>query len=585
MKNKKRFLSILLAVGLTAGLMTGCTDKEATETDTPVEEGTVVEEGTLKDGTYTGTGNGFNGEMSLEVVVKDGKIEEIIMGDHGESSPVFNRALPVITERILEEQSPIVDSVSAATFSSYGVKTAVAKALKEAGVNFGDITMNTAPERPAPIELEEVTTQLVVVGGGPSGLAAAISAKQSGLDDVILVEKLDILSGNGKFDMNFFDMINSPALEAADKVMTPEEFIAAKETAVDSDARKKVWAEGSFTVNEWLMDMGINLNYTYGTGTSHMAEDNEYAGEHIQDNLEKKAYELGIDIRTGTKGLDLIMEDGKAVGVKVENRDGFYDIKADAVILATGGFSSNKELLAEYAPGAERVETSNQMGTTGDFIPVFEKHDLKMDHMDVLSVFKLIIKNRRDLTGAGDGFMLVNKDGERFAAENNSGLELAHTILDQPDGKVFYIYDQPLKESFYRLHKHNDELGYHFKADTLEELAEILDIDGDNLVATTETYNKAINGEMEDPFRGEDVFDRPFAAEGPYYGVQVESAIHMTKGGVVANEKTQVLNNNDEAVEGLYASGEVTDTSGAYSASVIFGRVSGQEVADYILNR
>lgn len=582
MKNKKRFLSMLLAVGVTASLMTGCGSKDVVETDTPAD--VPAGEQALTDGIYPGTGNGFNGEMSLEVVVKDGKIEDIIMGDHGESSPVFNRAFPVIQERILEDQTPIVDSVSAATFSSFGVKTAVAAALKEAGTDFGDITFTTAPERPAPVELEEVKTQLVVVGGGPSGLAAAISAKQSGLDDVILVEKLDILSGNGKFDMNFFDMINSPALEADDRVMTPEEFIAAKETAVDSDARKEVWAEGAYTINEWLMDMGINLNFS-ANGTNHMAEADEYAGEHIQDNLEKKAHELGIDIRTGTKGLDLIMEDGKTIGVKVENRDGFYDIKADAVIVATGGFSTNKELLAKFAPGGERVETSNQMGTTGDFIPVFEKHDLQLGHMDVLSVFKLIIKNRRDLTGAGDGFMLVNKDGERFAAENTGGLDLAHEILDQPNGEVYYIYDQPLKESFYRLHKHNDELGYHFQADTLEELAEILGIDGDNLVANAETYNKAINGEIDDPFRGEDVFDRPFAAEGPYYGVQVESAIHMTKGGVVANEKTQVLNNNDEPVEGLYASGEVTDTSGAYSASVIFGRVSGQEVAEYILNK
>ena len=95
-----------------------------------------------------------------------------------------------------------------------------------------------------------------------------------------------------------------------------------------------------------------------------MAEADAYAGEHIQDNLEKKVQELGVDVRTGTKGLDLIMEDGKATGIKVECKEGTYDIKADAVIVATGGFSHNKELLAEYAPGAERLATSNQMGAT-----------------------------------------------------------------------------------------------------------------------------------------------------------------------------------------------------------------------------
>lgn len=576
MNSKKKLLTIfLVSMGLITIFLAGCGSKEV---NTKVEE-----EIGLKDGTYVGKGPGYGGELSLEVTIKDEKIENISMVEHGESSPVFTRAFPVIKDRIIDNQTPIVDSVSGATFSSFGIKTAVNKALKEAGEDFGDINFDTEPERGEPKELEEVKTQMVVIGGGPSGLSAAISAKQSGVEDVIIVEKLDILSGNGKFDMNFFDMINSKALKENGTDMTADEFIASKKDAFDSDARKKVWAEGAAQLDQWLRDMSIELNYSSG-GTNHMAEADEYAGEHIQDSLEEKAKELEIDIRTGTKGLDIIMEDGKAVGVKVENRDGFYDIKADAVVIATGGFSSNKELLAEYAPGAERLETSNQMGTTGDFIPVFKKHDLKMAEMDVLSVFKLIIKNRRDLTGAGDGFMLVNENGERFAAENSSGLELGYAMLDQPEGKVYYIYDQPLYESFYRLQKHN-KLGYHTKANTLEELAEKLNINKENLLKTTETYNKAINKEIEDPFRGKDVFDRQFAENGPYYGVQVESAIHMTKGGVAANERAQILNNNDEPVEGLYASGEVTATSGAYSASVVFGRVAGQEAAKYILEK
>lgn len=556
----------------------GCGSKDGSVTDVS-QKGAVG----LKDGTYAGAGVGYGGALSLEITVKDGKIEDMTMVDHEESSPVFTRAFPAIKERIMEAQSPIVDNVSGATFSSFGIKSAVSAALKEAGHDFGSIGFDTEPERGEPKELDEVETQLVVVGGGPSGLAAAITAKQSGVDEVIVVEKLDILSGNGKFDMNFFDMINSKALQDKGSDMTVEEFIAAKESAFDSEERVKVWAEGAAQVDAWLRDMGVELNFSSG-GTNHMAEADEYAGEHIQDNMEKKAKELGIDIRTGTKGLDIIMEDGKAVGVKVENRDGFYDIKADAVIIATGGFSTNKEYLAEYAPGAERLETSNQMGTTGDFIPVFKNHNLKMDQMDVLSVFKLIIKNRRDLTGAGDGFLLVNKDGQRFAAENSSGLDLGHKILDQPDGEVYYIYDQPLYESAYRLQKHND-LGYHVKADTLEELAEILNIDKDNLLKTVETYNNAINEGSEDPFRGDQLANRAFAENGPYYGVQVESAIHMTKGGVVANEKAQILTNEDEPVEGLYASGEVTATAGAYSASVVFGRVAGQESAKYILGK
>lgn len=536
-----------------------------------------------KTGTFEGKGTGYGGELVLQVETEGEKIKDIkLVSDH-ESSPVIKRAFPVIKDRIIEAQTPVVDSVSGATFSSFAVKKAVAEAMKEAGKDFGEITMSTKGPEVEKKQLEEVKTQLVIVGGGPAGLTAAIEAKESGVEDVILVEKLDILSGNGKFDMNFFDMINTEAQKANGVEDSVEKFIEDKKaTAWDTPERLKVQAEGAAELDQWLRGMGINLNYNYG-GRNHMAEADAYAGEHIQDNLEKKVNELGVDVRTGTKGLDLIIENGEAVGVKVENKEGFYDIKADAVIVATGGFSHNKELLAKYAPGAEKLATSNQMGATGDFVSVFEEHNIAMDKMDKLSVFKLIISGRRDLTGAGDGFLLVNSNGERFVDESKASLEVGNAILEQENGKAFYIYDQRLYDSAYRLQKHND-LGYHVKADTLEELAEKLGVNGENLVKSVEAYNKAVAGEEKDQFR-EKPFTEKFGAEGPYYGVQVESAIHMTKGGVVADEKAQVLNNDGQVVKGLYAAGEVTNTSGAYSAAVVFGRVSGEEAAKHILNK
>lgn len=535
----------------------------------------------VKSGTFTAKANGYGGELTIEVDTEGETIKDIRLTENHESSPVIKRAFPVIKERIIEAQTPVVDSVSGATFSSFAVKKAVAEAMKEAGKDFGEIKITTQGPEVEKKELEEVKTQLVVVGGGPAGLSAAIQAKENGVEDVILIEKLDILSGNGKFDMNFFDMINSEAQIASGKETTVEAFVEEKKaSAWDTEERLYAQAEGANTVDAWLRGMGIELNYNYGA-TGHMAEANAYAGEEIQDGLEAKVKELGIDVRTGTKGIDLIMEDEKAVGVKAETKEGTYDIKADAVIVATGGFSHNKELLAKYAPGAEKVATSNQMGATGDFIPVFEKHDIAMDAMDKLSIFKTIISGRRDLTGAGNGFIFVNKDGERFIDETVGGMDTANAILEQ--GKAYYIYDQTLFDSAYRLQKHND-LGYHVKADTLEELAEKLGINAENLVQSVETFNKAAKGEVADPVRAK-ANETEFNMAGPFYGVQVESAIHMTKGGVVADEKAQVINNDGQVVEGLYAAGEVANTSGAYSASVIFGRISGEEASKHILSK
>ena len=533
--------------------------------------------------TTSGTGDGFSGKIKVDVLTNGEKIEDIKLVSDSETSHIISRAFPVLKERILKTQSPIVDSVSGASYTSFGIKKAVADALKSNGKDFGRIRFNTkAPEQPI-VNLKAVNTDLVIIGGGPAGLAAAISAKEAGLKNIILIEKLDILSGNGKYDMNFYDLINSEAQKANGINDTVEALIADNTNPLDTPERIKAQAEGAFVLDKWLRSFGVKLNYNYGK-RGHMAESNAYAGAHVQDGMEKKVKELDIDVRTGTKGLDLIMKDGKAVGVKVQNGNNFYDINAKAVILATGGFSANKELLKKYVPGSEVFQTSNQIGATGDFIPVFEKNNIKTANLEVLNIFPFIIRQTRDLTGGGDGFILVNKDGKRFTSENityATRFSTAQKILDQPDSAVFYIYDQKLYDASFRLQKHTAQ-GLHIKAATLDELADKLGINKNNLKTTVKEFNKAVRGEIKDPFR-ENPTKKEFMSEGPYYGVQVESAIHMTRGGVVADEKTQVLYDNGNIVSGLYAAGEVANSnSGAYSAAVIFGRIAGQEAAKYI---
>ena len=535
--------------------------------------------------TTSGTGDGFSGKIKVDVVTNGEKIEDIKIVSNSETSHIISRAFPILKERILKAQSPIVDSVSGASYTSFGVKKAVAEALKANGKDFGRVRFNTkAPEQPV-ANLEAVNTDLVIIGGGPAGLAAAISAREAGLKNIILIEKLDILSGNGKYDMNFYDLINSEAQKANGINDSVEALIADNSNPLDTPERIRAQAEGAFVLDKWLRSFDVNLNYNYGK-RGHMAEADAYAGAHIQDGMEKKIKELGIDVRTRTKGLDLIMKDGKVAGVKVQNKNNFYDINAKAVILATGGFSANKELLKKYVPGSEVFQTSNQLGATGDFIPVFEKNNIKTANLEVLNIFPFIIRQTRDLTGGGDGFILVNKEGKRFTSESityATRFSTAQKILAQPDSAAFYIYDQKLYDSSYRLQKHTAQ-GLHTKANTIDELADKLGIDKDNLKETVKEFNMAVRGEIKDPFR-EKPTKKEFMSEGPYYGVQVESAVHMTRGGVVADEKTQVYYENGKVVKGLYAAGEVANSnSGAYSAAVIFGRIAGEEATKYINN-
>ena len=527
--------------------------------------------------TYTVTGNGYHGEMSMDVTIENGVITDVVLGDNHETNVVIDRAFPVIRDRILAANTADVDNVSAATFSSYAVKTAVADAMKQAGMDAPEVKRTNA-EKPATERAAE-SCDIVIVGGGPAGLAAAVSAKQTNPDkNVILVEKLDILSGNGKFDMNFFDMINTEAQKAAGNDEWVGEaglakFLESKSTNGESAERIKVWANEEYNLDAWLRDMGVELNYNYG-GTNHMAEDNQYSGEVIQAGLEKAAKELGVDVRPGTKGMDLVMEDGACKGVVVLNNDNeTYTINAKSTILATGGFCSNKELLAEYAPGYEVFNTSNQMGTTGDFVKIFEQNGFKTENMGKMSFFSNIIVPYRDLTGGADMNLLANKEGTLL--ENKSGKDRGTMI--QENGAAFYITDKTGYDSFYRIRKHV-ALGYYSEGATLEELAEKLGIDAEGLKASVEQYNADAAAGAENAQIAA-VPTRALDAEGPYYGVRVEGANHMTKGGVVCNENAQVLNADDTVVPGLYAAGEVTWQAGGYSESVCFGKIAGAQAA------
>lgn len=529
--------------------------------------------------TYSATGNGYHGEMTVNVTIEDGKITDVELGDNHETNVVIDRAFPVIRERILEANTADVDSVTAATFSSYAIKTAVADAMQQAGLEAPKVAMQNA-EKTATERAAE-SCDIVIVGGGPAGLAAAVSAKQTNANkNVILVEKLDILSGNGKFDMNSFDMINTEAQKAAGNDEWVGEaglakFLEEKSSNGESAERIQVWANEEYNLDAWLRAMGVELNYNYG-GTNHMAEDNQYSGEVIQAGLEKAAAELGVDVRTGTKGVDLVMEDGACKGVIVTNNAGeTYTINAASTIITTGGFCSNKELLAEYAPGYEVFNTSNQMGTTGDFVKIFEQNGFKMENMGKMSFFSNIIVPYRDLTGGADMNLLANNEGALLP--NKSGMDRGTMIKEQPNGAAYYITDKTGYDSFYRIRKHVG-LGYYAEGATLEELAEKLSINAEGLKASVEQYNADAAAGAENAQIAA-VPKRALDAEGPYYGVRVEAANHMTKGGVVCNENAQVLNADDTVVPGLYAAGEVTWQAGGYSESVCFGKVAGAQAA------
>lgn len=576
MRKCSRALAAVLSVGMLLSLA-GCGGSSSSETVSSSNSAAAVPAGSVS-GSYEGTAPSYDRNLTVTVTFTEGRITGLELGENHDTSAVISRAFPILQERILEAGSPVVDSVSGATFSSYGVKAAVADAMAQAGLEAPSITFATnSGVEYAPTTLENAECDIVVIGGGPAGLAAAVVAKQTNPDlNVIVVEKLDILGGNGKLDMNFYDLFGSKAQEEAGIEYTVEDFINNYANAGDTAERIRVWAEEEFTTDAWLREMGTELNYTYGMG-NHMVDADTYAGETIMDNMEKTAYALGVDIRTGTAGLDFVWDGDRVAGVSVQtNHNESYDILAKKTIVATGGFCNNKELLAQYAPGYEALATSNMMGTTGDFVPVFEENDMLLQNMGTVRAFPYILKLRRDLTSSGQAFVLVNGSGERFLNETAAaGLELGTAILEQDAS--WMVIDSKGLETDGRLRKQTGN-GYWLEADSVEELAGLMGVPADALQASIDDYNGAYNG-TADAFG---VTPKTTIDNGPYFAVQVQTADHMTKGGLGCDEYAQALYSDGTVVPDLYGAGEVTYQSGGYSQSVCFGKIAGRNAANAI---
>ena len=590
--------------------------------------------------TYTGTAQGI-GEVSVTLTVEDGKITAAEVAGENETKGIGYEpcADGTFADAIVAAQGVDFDSISGATVTSNAVKDAAKKAMAAAGLIEAEDTT-----------VEDAECDVVIVGAGGAGMTAALQAVDSGVNSVIIVEKGGSTGGNtsrATGGMNAAKTAYQDENEWSDATTTAVEkaIATAEEKYADGDKVSNLTAlvkeqfeaykanpEGYFDsvelfaldtiiggkgLNNFDLVMTLTANSAeaidwLATKDAHLTNVGSFGGAsvkriHRATTEDGKTTPVGaylvkvltadveaedkIDLRTNTAATELVMEDGKAVGVKVKNENGEYTIRAKAVILASGGFGADLDRVAALKPELAGFVTTNAPTITGDGIDMATAVGAATVDMDQIQIHPSVYTETATalITEGirGDGAILVNQEGKRFVNELETRDNVSAAELAQEGGYAYTILDQKMMDASSTYNGYFTK-GYAVQADTYEELAEKLGVDPATFAATMEAWNKAVADQKDDEFGR-----LSFAAAldtAPYYAIKVSPGIHHTMGGLKINTNAEVLTEADEVIPGLYAAGEVT--GGVHGANrlggnavadiVVFGRIAAQNAAAYI---
>lgn len=591
----------------------------------------------LKNGTFEGKAYGNNGWLTVEVNIKDNKITDIKTPGQRETKYLGDTAIREIGKDVLQYQTLNVDNIAGATVTSTALKTAIAQAIEKAG---GDIA---AFQKPVPEKIKKVagitkgSADLIIVGAGGAGLSAAVTAKDLGVKNVLVLEKMPVIGGNTLRCASAFNAADPDRQKALSMTETLKEAVvkAINEKPVSEEHAKlmadvkakyeaylKSGSKTLFDCPEWHALQTYNggdkvgqiplirqysnnvldtLHWMQSKGSPVMDRVSQGAGALWQrthqldapaglgliDPLYQAAVKQGVNFKLGMRVQDLILNDkGRVIGVTATDKVGnkYEFTSKDGVILATGGYSQNKEMRQKSAPHltSEMVST-NQPGATGDGIIIATRHGADTTGMNYVQVYPLATPGTGALQGRArkmsglDDVIDVNKNGERFVKEDARRDEFVAAIKKQPGGVVYDINDSSIVKPLNSFNEDVETLvsiGRIYKADSLADLAKQLGMPADKLEATVAEFNKMVEAK-KDPKFGRKLFDRPIVKP-PFYATPRAPSIHHTMGGLQISTNAQVLDKNGKPIPGLYAAGEVT--GGIHGSN----RLGGNATADVL---
>ena len=552
----------------------------------------MAEEAVYQAGSYTAEAQGNGGKLNVTVTFSDGKIESIEMGDNSETAGIGDKAAERIFASVVEGQTLAIDAISGATNTSNAVLEAIADCVTQAG---GDVeALKAAVKEAVEGQTIEMTADVAVIGAGPSGLAAAVEAAESGLS-VVLVEKKGFLGGNVSGTEGMFGYGSQMQADAG--VELPALPILIEEEMAYTNYRSDalLW-------KNMLLASGENIDWLQAHGVEYDRVDTyedaslfkcfhwwpNRGGASYAQAMSDSVAALGVEVLVNTPAYKLIEDNGTVTGVlarNVETNDE-YVINAKAVILCTGGLSNNKELMAEMT-GQDTTYTLSQSPSVGDGLRMAVEVGAGTTPVCALNFPYVcgIDPMNADYTNgfAGAAYQclpIVNQNGERFYNESVfakyfcalylnaiSTQQHSYVLIDQDTVDRFengegishgFVFSRP-GDQLPNFSSNLDEAVkvdplHNKKADTLEGLAAEIGCDPAVLQATVDRYNEFAAKGVDDDF-GKDPEDLKPIGPGPYYGIELCRFYVTSIGGINIDIDNRVLTADNVPIPGLYSAG------------------------------
>ena len=556
--------------------------------------------------TVEGTGVGKHGDITVAVTFDAGKIQDIKIVKNAENPILAKKVFTDLKDQVVALSSTDVDLISGATFSAKGFIDAVNDAAKKAGVTLAKADKKALKK--AARELPKTSNyDVVVIGAGGAGFSAAITARNAGAN-VVLLEKMPAVGGNSLIsgaEMNVARNWVQPKLGINDD--SPE--LHAQDTFKGGDGKGdmkviNVMTHEALDAAKWCRDyLGVrfeddNLFFFGGHSRKRALIPVGHTGTEFIAKFQAKADELGIPVITNMKAEELIKDkDGRVVGVKATMDGSEYTFNAKGgVVLATGGFGANPEMVKKYNPKIdERFKTTDAPGTTGEALYMAERAGAQLVNMGYIQTYPICdpISGAIELIADArfDGAIMLNQEGKRFVEELQRRDVLSEAILNQTGRYCWVLWNDKIGSISNTVKAHANEYeaftkqGVMATCDDLKCIADFTKIPFDQLQKTVKRVSDmAGKGNDKDFNHRAGLMDMQ---QGKYYVIKAVPSTHHTMGGVRINEKAEALTAEGKVIPGLWAAGEVTGVThgtnrlggNAYTDIIVFGRIAGEAAA------